>query len=47
MADGLSRVAKMASGYYTDKLRRRKPIAVAGYLVTALGTAAFGLATAA
>jgi MFS family permease len=37
----------MASGYYTDKLRRRKPIAVAGYLVTALGTAAFGLATAA
>ncbi len=25
----------MASGYYTDKLPRRKPIAVAGYLVTA------------
>lgn len=47
VADGLSSVAKMASGYYTDKLRRRKPIAVAGYLVTALGTAAFGLATAA
>ena len=37
----------MASGYYTDKLQRRKPIAVAGYLVTALGTASFGLATAA
>jgi MFS family permease len=47
VADGLSSVTKMASGYYTDKLRRRKPIAVAGYLVTALGTAAFGLATAA
>jgi MFS family permease len=45
VSDGLSSFAKMASGYYTDKLRRRKPIAVAGYLVTALGTAAFGLAT--
>ena len=29
-ADGLSSVAKMASGYYTDKLRRRKPVAVVG-----------------
>ncbi len=47
VSDGLSSFAKMASGYYTDKLRRRKPIAVAGYLVTALGTASFGLATAA
>jgi MFS family permease len=37
----------MGSGYYTDKLRRRKPIAVVGYVVTALGTAAFELATAA
>ena len=46
-ADGLSSFAKMASGFYTDKLQRRKPIAVAGYLVTALGTASFGLATAA
>lgn len=47
VSDGLSSFAKMASGYYTDKLRRRKPIAVAGYVVTALGTASFGLATAA
>jgi MFS family permease len=46
-ADGLSSFAKMASGYYTDKLRRRKPVAVVGYIVTAAGTAAFGLATAA
>ena len=46
-ADGLSSFAKLASGFYTDKLRRRKPIAIAGYLVTALGTASFGLATAA
>jgi MFS family permease len=47
VSDGLSSFAKMASGYYTDRLRRRKPIAVIGYLVTALGTAAFGLATSA
>jgi MFS family permease len=47
VADGLASFAKMASGVYTDKLPRRKPIAVAGYLVTALGTASFGLATAA
>ncbi|HZL44761.1 MAG TPA: MFS transporter, partial [Opitutaceae bacterium] len=46
ISDGLSSFAKMGSGYYTDKLRRRKPIAVVGYLVTALGTASFGLATA-
>ena len=45
VSDGLSSFAKMASGYYTDKLPRRKPIAVLGYLVTAFGTAAFGLAT--
>jgi MFS family permease len=45
ISDGLSSVAKMASGYYTDRLRRRKPIAVAGYVVTALGTAALGLAS--
>jgi MFS family permease len=47
ISDGLSSFAKMASGFYTDKLQRRKPIAVIGYFVTALGTASFGLATAA
>ena len=45
VSDGLSSFAKLASGFYTDKLPRRKPIAVAGYIITALGTAAFGLAT--
>jgi MFS family permease len=45
VADGLSSFAKLASGFYTDRLTRRKPVAVAGYLVTALGTAAFGLAS--
>ncbi len=45
VSDGLSSFAKMASGFYTDKLQRRKPIAVGGYLVTAIGTACFALAT--
>jgi len=47
VSDGLSSFAKLGSGYYTDGLPRRKPIAFAGYLVTTLATAAFGLATAA
>jgi MFS family permease len=47
VSDGLSSVAKMASGFYTDKLQRRKPIAAIGYVATALGTASFGLATTA
>ncbi|MDQ6631871.1 MAG: MFS transporter, partial [Verrucomicrobiota bacterium] len=47
VSDGFSSFAKMASGYYTDRLTRRKPIAVAGYFVTAFGTAAFGFATSA
>ncbi len=47
VSDGLSSFTKMASGFYTDKLKRRKPIAVAGYFVTAFGTASFCLATSA
>lgn len=47
VSDGLASFAKMASGYYTDGLQRRKPIAVVGYIVTALGTASFALATSA
>lgn len=45
VSDGLSSFAKMLSGVYTDKLRRRKPIAVCGYIVTAFCTAGFALAT--
>ncbi len=45
VSDGLSSFTKMGSGHYTDKLQRRKPLLVAGYIVTALGTASFGLAT--
>jgi MFS family permease len=45
VADGVASFTKMGSGYYTDRWARRKPIAVAGYVVTALGTAAIALAT--
>ncbi|HWA87826.1 MAG TPA: MFS transporter [Opitutus sp.] len=47
VADGLSSFAKLASGHWTDRLARRKPIAVVGYLTTTLCTASFGLATTA
>ena len=47
VSDGLSSFAKMGSGYYTDNVQRRKPIAVAGYLLTALGTASIGLGSTA
>jgi len=47
VSDGLSSFAKLASGYYTDHLQRRKPIAILGYVLTTLGIAAFGVATAA
>jgi MFS family permease len=45
LADGLSSFAKLVSGAYTDRLTRRKPLAVAGYVITALGMASFSLAT--
>jgi len=44
LADGLSSFAKLAAGHYTDKLKRRKPLAVLGYAFTALSTASFGIA---
>jgi MFS family permease len=47
VADGLSSFAKMASGFYTDRLKKRKIIAVGGYVVTAAGTGAIGLASSA
>ncbi|HUJ09399.1 MAG TPA: MFS transporter [Verrucomicrobiae bacterium] len=45
VSDGISSFAKMGSGFFTDQMRRRKPIAVIGYVVTTCCTAAFGLAT--
>lgn len=45
LADGLSSYAKLMSGLYSDRLRRRKPLAVVGYFVTASGMASFAAAT--
>jgi len=45
IADGLSSFAKLAAGYYTDRLEHRKPLALLGYACTALATASFALAT--
>jgi predicted MFS family arabinose efflux permease len=45
LADGLSSVAKLVSGHYSDRLRRRKPLAAVGYFVTASGMASFAVAT--
>jgi MFS family permease len=45
IADGLSSFAKLAAGHYTDRLKRRKPLAVFGYAFTAISTASFAFAT--
>jgi MFS family permease len=44
-ADGAASFAKLASGLYSDRLRRRKPLAVVGYVVTACGMASLALVT--
>jgi MFS family permease len=44
-ADGLSSFAKLSAGYFTDRIKHRKPLAVFGYAFTTLATASFGLAT--
>ena len=45
VADGLSSAAKLLSGLYSDRLARRKPLAVAGYFTTAAAMASFAVAT--
>jgi MFS family permease len=45
VADGLSGFAKLAAGHFTDRLKRRKPLAVFGYAFTAFATASFAFAT--
>ena len=45
ISDGLSSFAKLASGHFTDRLKRRKPLAVFGYALTALATTSFAFAT--
>ncbi|MFQ5724330.1 MAG: MFS transporter [Terriglobia bacterium] len=44
LADGLSSVAKLTAGHYTDRLRRRKPLVVAGYVLTTAATGALAVA---
>ena len=44
LSDGLSSLAKLLSGHWSDALRRRKPLAVLGYAVTAAATASFSVA---
>jgi MFS family permease len=44
-ADAASSFAKLISGLYSDRLQRRKPLAIAGYFLTASGMASFALAT--
>ena len=43
VADALSMAAKLASGWYSDGLHHRKPLAVVGYAATGAGMAAFAL----
>jgi MFS family permease len=45
IADGLSSFSKLASGHYTDRLKHRKPLVLAGYLFTAVATASFAFAS--
>jgi hypothetical protein len=45
VADGTASFAKLYSGLYSDRLRRRKPLAVVGYFLTASGMASFAIAT--
>ncbi len=45
IADGLSSFSKLAAGYFTDRLKHRKPLAVFGYAVTAISTTSLAFAT--
>jgi len=44
IADGLASFFKLIGGWWTDRMGRRKPIAVSGYAVTTVATASFALA---
>ncbi len=45
IADGLSSVAKLAAGHYTDRSVRRKGLVLAGYALTAAATGVLAAAT--
>jgi len=46
VADAVSSFVKLAAGWFSDRIGRRKPIAVTGYTLTGLTTGLFALATA-
>jgi len=46
VSDAVASFVKLAGGWYSDKIGRRKEIAVAGYALTGLSTGFFALATA-
>jgi MFS family permease len=45
ISDGLSGFTKLGAGHFTDRLKRRKPLALFGYAFTACATASFAFAT--
>jgi len=45
VADAVSSFVKLGSGWFSDRIGRRKPIAVFGYTLTGLTTGLFALAT--
>ena len=45
VADGVSTLFEVWSGWYSDRIGRRKGLAVAGYFITAVSKATFALAT--
>jgi len=44
-ADGLSSFTKLAAGHWTDRLRRRKPLVLGAYALSAAATGSLALAT--
>jgi MFS family permease len=46
VSDGLSSLAKLGAGWIGDRVSRRKPIVVGGYVLTGVATGLFGFATA-
>ena len=45
VADGISTLFELWSGWFSDRIGKRKGLAVAGYAITAAGKATFALAT--
>jgi len=45
VADAFASLAKLGAGWFSDRIGRRKPIAVAGYTLTGLSTGLFALAS--